>query len=73
MLSFVLMLLIAPVTPMADVISPADSYPLDICAVSGKKLGSMGDSIELVHEGRQVRFCCQGCVPTFKKDPANFI
>lgn len=73
MLSFVLMLLIAPVTPMADVISPADSYPLEICAVSGKKLGSMGDAIELVHEGRQVRFCCQGCVPTFKKDPVKFI
>ncbi|MDE0961328.1 MAG: hypothetical protein OSB09_11175 [Planctomycetota bacterium] len=73
MLSLVFTLLISPITPMADVITAAESYPLGICAVSGKKLGSMGAPIELVHEGRQIRFCCQGCVPAFKKEPAKFI
>jgi hypothetical protein len=32
----------------------------------------MGKAIEVVHEGRQVRFCCQGCVPKFNAEPAKF-
>ena len=43
-------------------------YPLDTCAVSGKKLGSMGDPIVKVYEGREVRFCCGGCPKRFAKD-----
>lgn len=37
------------------------SYPLTTCAISGKELGSMGDPIDLVVEGRLVRLCCKGC------------
>lgn len=37
------------------------SYPLDTCVVSGEELGSMGDPIEYVHEGRLLRLCCAGC------------
>lgn len=50
-----------------------DPWPLDTCIVSGEKLGSMGDPIILIHEGREVRFCCQGCVGTFKADPAKYL
>lgn len=72
MLPLLLTLVIGAGTPPADKVPTAESYPLDICAVSGKKLGSMGKAIEVVHEGRQVRFCCQGCVPKFNAEPAKF-
>lgn len=72
MLPLLLTLVIGTGTLPADKVPTAESYPLDICAVSGKKLGSMGKAIEVVHEGRQVRFCCQGCVPKFNAEPAKF-
>jgi hypothetical protein len=50
-----------------------DSYPLDTCAVSGEKLGSMGDPIELVQGTRLIRLCCKGCVKGAKKDPAKVL
>lgn len=48
-------------------------YPLDTCVVSGEKLGSMGDPVIIQHEGQEVRFCCDNCIPTFKKDPAKYL
>ena len=50
-----------------------DPWPLDTCVVSGGKLGSMGDAIIVLHEGREVRFCCQGCVGAFEDDPAWYL
>ncbi|MDY7107443.1 MAG: hypothetical protein SYC29_02290 [Planctomycetota bacterium] len=47
-------------------------YPIDTCIVAGGKLGSMGDPVNLVHNNRLVRFCCAGCQPKFKADPAKF-
>lgn len=66
---------------------PADSsavaaekadYPLQVCAVSGEELGSMGEPFDYIHkeEGkpdRLVRMCCDGCVKKFKKDPAKYL
>lgn len=49
------------------------SYPLDKCAVSGEALGSMGDPIDLVVEGKLVRLCCKGCAKPVRKDPAKFV
>jgi len=49
------------------------SYPMETCAVSGEKLGGMGDPIDHVEGTRLVRFCCGGCVKAFKKDPAKFM
>ncbi len=43
-------------------------YTLGICAVSGEKLGSMGDPIVRVYDGREVRLCCSGCIDTFEAD-----
>ena len=44
-------------------------YPLDVCIMSGEKLGSMGAPEVLVYEGREIKFCCSNCLDDFKKDP----
>jgi YHS domain-containing protein len=50
-----------------------DTYPLDTCIVSGGKLGSMGDPVIYEHEGREIRFCCKGCIGQFEKDPEKYL
>ncbi len=50
-----------------------DAWPLDTCVVAGMKLGSMGDPIVKLHEGREVRFCCAGCVPRFEANPNEYL
>lgn len=53
----------------ANVAKPLpEPYPLTTCAVSGKKLGSMGSPIVKSYEGREVRFCCKSCPPKFEAD-----
>lgn len=47
-----------------------DLYLLDTCPISGKELGEMGDAIVKVYDGREVRFCCKGCIKDFEADPA---
>lgn len=37
------------------------NYPLDTCVISGKKLGSMGDPVQLVLDGTLVQLCCGSC------------
>ena len=53
--------------------TPADNYPLDVCIVSGEKLGSMGDPITIQHEGVTVKFCCDGCIDDFKEAPEKYL
>lgn len=48
-------------------------YMLETCPVSGEKLGSMGEPVVYSHEGRELRFCCQGCINPFEKDPAQYL
>jgi hypothetical protein len=48
-------------------------YPLEVCPLSGEKLGSMGDPIEVVVAGRLVRLCCEGCVNKLARDPSGAI
>jgi hypothetical protein len=58
----------------ADVVlAQKPSYPLKTCAVSGEALGSMGDPIDHVVEGRLVRLCCKGCVKGVSENPAAAI
>jgi hypothetical protein len=45
-----------------------DAFAFDTCPISGKKLGSMGDPIVKVYDGREVRYCCGGCPKKFEKD-----
>jgi len=49
------------------------SYPLTTCAVSGEELGSMGEVIDVVTEGRLIRICCKGCAKSIRKDPKKAI
>jgi hypothetical protein len=51
----------------------AKPYPLDVCLVSGEKLGEMGEPVVITHEGQQIKFCCKSCVPKFEKEPAKFL
>lgn len=49
------------------------AYPLDTCVVSGEKLGTMGEPVDLVAGNRLVRLCCEGCVSTFQKNPTKYM
>ena len=49
-------------------------YPLKTCLVSGEKLdGDMGKPYVFTHEGREIKFCCKGCLKDFNKEPAKYI
>lgn len=50
-----------------------DPWPLNTCVVSGAELGSMGEPIIKIHEGREVRFCCAGCIGSFEEDPEKYL
>ena len=56
-----------------DLAAQKAAYPLKTCVVGGEALGSMGDPVEYVHEGRLVQFCCEGCIDDFKKDTAQYL
>lgn len=45
------------------------NYPLKVCVVSGEKLGSMGAPYIHKHDGKEVQFCCKGCLKDFNKEP----
>jgi hypothetical protein len=68
--------LVAPTDKDAAWLAQArKAYPLKTCVISQEDLGSMGDPTEWIYraEGkpdRLVRFCCNGCLKSFKKDPA---
>ena len=57
-------------------------YPLTTCVVSDEKIGgSMGKGIDYLYkykvgdkeEVRLVRFCCNGCIKDFKKNPDKYL
>ena len=50
-----------------------DAWPLTTCVVTGEALGTMGDPIVFDHEGREVRFCCKGCIKAFEEDPKEYL
>jgi YHS domain-containing protein len=64
----------APFSGLADNAKPKlKPYPLKTCVISGDKLGEMGDPFVYEYEGREIKFCCKGCLKDFKKDPAKYI
>jgi hypothetical protein len=48
-------------------------YTSDMCAITDNKLGTMGDPVTIVYEGREIKFCCQPCVAKFKADPNKYL
>lgn len=62
--------------PAADAPAPEYvplAYPLDACVVSDQPLGSMGEPAVIDYEGRELRFCCAGCEPQFRAEPAGYL
>ena len=53
--------------------SASKTHPLEVCIVSGEKLGSMGEPFVFVHEGREIKLCCKSCKKKFDKDPAAYL
>jgi YHS domain-containing protein len=49
------------------------AYPIDFCVVSGEKLGGMGEPVKYMYEGREIQFCCNGCVKDFEKNPTKYL
>ena len=48
-------------------------YTLTTCVVSDEKLGEMGEPVVHAYRGREIKFCCEGCMKDFNKEPAKFI
>ncbi|MBK7405557.1 MAG: hypothetical protein IPJ41_13240 [Phycisphaerales bacterium] len=49
------------------------TYPTDTCPVSGDKLGSQGEPVEIVAGDRLVRLCGDECLSEFRRDPARYL
>ena len=58
------------VQPAADAAAErvGDPYPLATCPVSGEELDGMGAAVVRLYDGREIRFCCEDCVPRFEAD-----
>lgn len=56
-----------------DAKTAAKPYPLEVCIVGGEKLGSMGKPFVFVHQGQEIKLCCDGCKADFDKEPAKFL
>ncbi len=61
-----------PAGPAAVAKTP-DLYPTDICIVTGEKLGGMGEVVKYDYKGREIRFCCQGCIAKVVADPEKYL
>ncbi len=48
-------------------------YPLENCIVSGRALEESETVVDLIHQGRLVRFCCPGCPQRFNADPDRYM
>jgi YHS domain-containing protein len=48
-------------------------YTLKNCIVSGDKLGEMSKPYVFEYQGREIKFCCKGCVKDFQKEPAKYL
>lgn len=64
------LVLSACVSPKSGTVVP---YPLDLCAVTGNRLGSMGNIITKIYGDREIKFCCRPCVKEFEADPDTFL
>jgi YHS domain-containing protein len=49
------------------------AYSLDTCPVTGEKLGSMGEPVVYNHNGREIKFCCAGCIEEFEANADKYI
>jgi hypothetical protein len=50
----------------------AKPYPLKKCIVSDDAFDH-GKPVVFVHEGQEIKLCCEDCRKDFDKDPAKFL
>jgi hypothetical protein len=49
-------------------------YPLKVCLITGEKIGTEGMTpVTITNQNQEIKFCCGGCVKTFKKDPEKYM
>lgn len=70
MLAFALVVAVASPAFAGDAVV-GDPYPLDKCPLSGKALTA--DSPSAVKDGREFKFCCNGCKGKLETDAASVI
>ena len=51
--------------------SGAKAYSLKTCLVTDEDLGDK--PVSFVHQGQEVKLCCEGCKEDFDKDPATYL
>ena len=61
-----------PTTVGKDKYEMGMPYSLDVCAVSGEKLDAKGKAVTKKYDGREFRFCCNGCVKLFEEDKDGY-
>lgn len=49
------------------------TYKLDVCPVSGEKLGSMGEPVDVLYGTRLVRLCCKSCGKKMRTEGAAVV
>ncbi|KAA0216091.1 MAG: YHS domain-containing protein [Leptolyngbya sp. PLA3] len=52
-----------------------EGYPftLTTCPVAGHEIDHEGEPVVYVHEGREVKFCCEDCLEKFQADPDQYL
>lgn len=50
----------------------AKPYPLKTCIVTDEAFDH-GKPYTFVHNGQEIKMCCDGCRPDFDKDPAKYL
>lgn len=51
--------------------SAVKPYPLTTCIVTDEKLDK--DAVAFVHNGQELKICCEGCKEDFDKEPAKYL
>jgi hypothetical protein len=60
-------------SPKTSSIAGTKAYPLDVCPVSGEKLGVMGEPVVFAYKDQEIKLCCKKCRKDFDADPAKYL
>ena len=51
----------------------AKAYPLNVCLISGEKLGNHGDPYVFTRDGQEVKLCCESCLEEFNTNAGKLL
>lgn len=68
---FVFILLISSNSSTFSKLNSFVSDSAEVCIVSGEVIE--GDGVKYIYLNKEVKFCCEGCEKSFKKNPAKFL